>query len=128
MTADRPEPGEVVWPDWRGDVVAALRRLSTISLADITVHPDLEDVVHWLVDDTWWDHHPPADDVGRLLRDDDEAAAVDAVLHPLLSLLDAIGPSAQDDDYLRHPEWPRVAEAAASAVHVLTGDESREHR
>ena len=111
--------GSVEFPDWRADVAAGLARLAQITPRDLGEWPDLSNAIHWVVDDTWWDHRSPRGDVSLLLTDQDEAAAVEAVLDPLLKILDELGPVAPDVDYVQHPSWPLVAAAALKAQQLL---------
>lgn len=62
----------------------------------------------------------PAGAVGRLLRDNDEVAAVDQVVGPLAAIAADLGPGPTVDGYLAHPRWPEVATAAATAHDLLT--------
>jgi hypothetical protein len=115
----------VAWPERRADVVAALDTLASFArrrAAEPRPWPDLGDAVQWLVDETWWDERDPAQDIGLLLRDTDEATAIGAVLAPLLAMLDALGPTAPDSDYLAHPRWRETATAAARARRLLARD------
>jgi hypothetical protein len=108
----------------REDVVAALE-----VLADRDAHgrwldggrtwPGLADAVHWLVDDTGWDGRPAADDVGTVLRTDDEAAAVQTVVDRLRALVDELEPTDDDARYVSHPGWAGVVEAGERALRVL---------
>ena len=111
---------EPAWKDRRLDVIAALDRLATITLANANDGPDLSSAVHWLVDDTFWDQHSPAEEIGLLVRDQAEADAVTTVLDPLLSVLDELGPIRADKEFLQHPLWPEVARSAADARDRLT--------
>jgi hypothetical protein len=118
----------VTGPERRADVVAALTTLATLRQTmkrpDVTeAWPGLGEAVHWLVDDTWWDARDPADDVGTLLRDADEAAAVSAVLAPLLEILDEVGPTARDAEFVAHRRWHETAIAASRARKLLTRDD-----
>jgi hypothetical protein len=108
----------VAWPGRRSDVVNALQILGTARPRELSRWPGLDEAVHWLVDDTWWDHQEPAGD-GTILHDDHEAAAITAVLGPLVAILDEIGPDEDDDVYLVHPRWEQVADAARHAHRLL---------
>ncbi|MGC4893878.1 SCO4402 family protein [Micromonospora sp. DT31] len=117
----------IAWPDRRADVVAALSVLAALRPHARTSWPGLTEAVHWLVDDTFWDQRSPVADIGTILGDADEADAITATLEPLSAVLDELGPTAADDDYLTHPRWREVAHAAADARHLLTAG-TPEHR
>jgi hypothetical protein len=83
--------------------------------------PDLTNAIHWLVDDTWWDQHDPAESLGDLLRDDTEVEAINAVLVPLLEVLNRLGSSAPDYRYFSDEHWGDVRKQARIAVELLRG-------
>lgn len=70
---------------------------------------------HWLIDDTSWDHHPPVQDIELMLRDQSEVDAINAVLDPLLAILDQLGPTQQTPTTSGHRRRPEVRAAAARA-------------
>lgn len=116
---------EVEWPDWRSDVIEALR-----ALADEELHvvwrnrepstPSLTDAVHWLIDDSWFDTKSATSMVGRLFADEREAAGVDAAVSTLLVILDEVGPVQPDRAYLDHPNWQDVVSTSRAALAILT--------
>jgi hypothetical protein len=117
---------EVASPDLRDGIVKALRILTTISSTTADEWPGLTEAVHWLVDDTGWDlvsergeRYSPTGSIGHLLRDENEVAAVNAVLDPLLAVLADLGPDAVDTAYLDHHRWPEVAATAHTAHRLL---------
>lgn len=125
MTYDQSPPATISWPGRRGDIVAALERLATISPSSLNEWPDLKNAIHCLVDDTFWDEHPPSQEIGLLLHNETEAKAIDRVLRPLLTILDALGPVGSHIDYLNHDAWPEVSVAARSAADLLAAADRR---
>jgi hypothetical protein len=111
---------ELESPGTRSGIIEALDVLATVTPEDTERWPDLTAAVHWLVDDTLWDQFDVAESIGWTLRDEQEVAAIRAVLDPLLAVLDALGPLAPDPSYLRHRSWPDVRAAAGNAHRVLT--------
>jgi len=111
----------IAWPDRRADIINALSVLATLRPHRTTSWPGLTEAVHWLVDDTFWDQHHPRNEIGTVLADADEATAITATLEPLSAILDELGPTAADDDYLTHPRWHEVTHAAADAHRLMTG-------
>ncbi|MEU8301146.1 hypothetical protein AB0C04_28140 [Micromonospora sp. NPDC048909] len=111
----------IAWPDRRADIITALAVLSTLRPHTPTPWPGLTEAVHWLIDDTFWDQHSPASDIGTILASITEADAITATLTPLSAIVDELGPTAADDDYLTHPRWHDVTHAAAHAHQLMTG-------
>ncbi|MET7472463.1 hypothetical protein ACFYO8_09935 [Micromonospora sp. NPDC005257] len=48
-------------------------------------------------------------------------APISATLEPLTAILNELGPTALDDDYLTHLRWHEVADAATDTHHLMTG-------
>lgn len=119
---------DVGLPGRRADIINALTVLATVTPATLHQWPGLTEAVHWLVDDTGWDLYydtgqerfNPARAIGDFFRDGNEVAAIDAVLVPLLGVLDELGPLQADTEYLDHQLWPEVAAAAHSAHTLLS--------
>ncbi|MEW2331817.1 hypothetical protein AB0880_28940 [Micromonospora chersina] len=111
----------IAWPDRRTDIINALSILAALHSHETTSWPGLTEAVHWLIDDTFWDRHHPCNDIGTILASTDEADAITATLEPLSAILDELGPTAADDDYLTHPRWHEVTHAAADAHQLMTG-------
>ena len=84
----------------------------------------LDFLVHFLFDDT-----ALADDtgsfIGVILYDDEEVAAVSAVISALDSVFEKYGVARQDLEYVRAPEWTGVLSAAKAAKDLLEGTEKR---
>ncbi|MGC4896964.1 SCO4402 family protein [Micromonospora sp. DT31] len=112
----------VAWPDRRADIVNALHVLATLRPYEPTTWPGLSEAVHWLIDDTFWDQRHPRDDIGTILTGAGEADAISATLEPLSAVLDELGPTASDDDYLTHPRWHEVTHAATGTHQLMTGE------
>lgn len=115
---------DVEWPGRREEIAMALEVLSTISPATTERYPRLKDAVHWLVDNTWWDDFDPANDIGKILRDKTEVSMIKAVVIPLLTVLDDLGPVRPDAEYLARPLWAVVAANAKTAHRLMTSDQS----
>ncbi|MET7951230.1 hypothetical protein [Micromonospora sp. NPDC005324] len=111
----------IAWPDRRADIITALAVLATLRPHTPTSWPGLTEAVHWLIDDTFWDQRSPSSDIGTILSRANEADAITATLKPLSAILDELGPTAADDDYLTHPRWHEVTHAAADAHQLMTG-------
>jgi hypothetical protein len=115
---------EVRFPYMRADVVDAIELLSTLPLDEPIAWHDLTEAVHGVVDDTYWDRRSPKESVGVLLRDDEEAEAVQAVVTPLLAILGELGPTAPDDLYFAHPSWDEVRHASSQALRLLKSNDA----
>ncbi len=111
----------IAWPDRRADIINALSILATLRPHEPTSWPRLTEAVHWLIDDTFWDQRHPRDDIGTILASTSEANAINATLEPLTAILDELGSTAPDDDYLTHPRWHEVTHAATNTHHLMTG-------
>lgn len=119
-----------MWPDRRSDVLSGL---DTLAAAPPTLRPgqsdprwpDVTNAVHWLLDDTWWDHHSPEDSVGILLMDKGEAAAVAEVVRVLVEVSDRCGPVADDSLWFSDRAWPELRRAAAHAADLLRRSDGR---
>lgn len=101
-------------PFWRTDVENALALL-VAGAGDAPEWPTFTDAVHWLIDDTGWDHGPPSRSIGPILRDDAEAAALAVLVDRVCSVLDDLGPTAPAEACFADPRWPRVLELASEA-------------
>jgi len=120
-----PMVSEVSLSSSRAALIDALDLLS-----DRTLHskwrsgeqtwPGLTEAVHWLIDDTWLDKRPAASLVPEVLTDSAEAAAVEAAVSSLLVVLDDLGSTCPDGQYLEHGGWPTVIETSASALALLS--------
>ncbi len=109
-------PG-VKYPELRENIINALQFFSAETKP--SEWPDFTNAVHWFVDDTFWDQHSPDEDVGIVLRNQGEANAINAVLIPLLVILNELGPIGIDGDYYSHPLWIDVRNASTKAVDLL---------
>ena len=127
--ASRPGTGtmramEIAWPDRRSDVLNALDALASepptlTSDGSAPRWPDLTNSVHWLVDDTWWDLNNPRKSIGTVLRDDNEADAVDQVVKLIVTISERQGPTASDAQWFGDTDWPQVRRLAAQAAATL---------
>ncbi len=122
---------EVQFPQWREEVVDAIRSLSDtdyqrrIWIAKEFPGPNfydaLEECVHMLFDDAAV-LPDPSGRLGVLLRDEAEVEA----LRPLGQLLDEIVDDLGDvpaERYLADPRWPQVVAHAGAALKVLTQED-----
>jgi hypothetical protein len=110
----------------RGDVREALILLSS-GVPELTSEgrdgrwPSLTEAIHWLIDDTGWDLRDPNDDIPRILRTREEAAAVEALVRSIMNVHDRHGPTAPDAAWYGDPEWSCVQELAATTLTLLDG-------
>lgn len=109
----------VEWPDRRGDVLNALGILASPNPS--AEWPTLTDALHWLVDDTFWDVRDPAEDIGALLVDEHEAAAVRLVVRALVAVSERQGSTATDQTWLNDSGWPMVRKLAKRAEIMMRG-------
>jgi hypothetical protein len=115
---------DLPWWRWRARLRSALHMLSDYSfqqqtwLAGADGYGDVTDAVYRLVEDTWLDRWSADKYVGTILRDQAEAAAVDAAVLRVLRVLHEVGADAPAGAYLGHPGWPEVLVLAREA-HVL---------
>jgi hypothetical protein len=87
--------------------------------------PDLKNAVHWVVDDTWWDHQDPADSVGLILRDESEATALRAVVKLVVQVSERQGAAATDALWFADPDWSAVRQAALTASRLMQDNDRR---
>lgn len=117
---------QVELPDRRLDVIESLKVLaSDVSRLDSgrdTRWPDLTNAVHWLVDDTVWDHYDPAESIGVLLRSEAEAAAIRLVVASVVIVSETVGADISDRSWFESDEWPRVQELSRSALLLMELD------
>ncbi|MFI6482562.1 hypothetical protein ACIBH1_31830 [Nonomuraea sp. NPDC050663] len=114
--------GDVTFPEWRGNVLEALRALSDDTLHELWRRrqgwPDLDSAVHWLIDDTFMDVGSAREMVPELFRSEREADTVQAAVDALIAVVDALG-DVSAEVYLRHPGWPKVFVTATAAARAL---------
>lgn len=114
----------VEWPDRRQDVLNALDILSTtlgVREDGPAPWPTTTDAVHWLVDDTSWDMRDPAEDIGALLVDEQEAAAIRGVVAAVVAVSERQGPTAPDQAWFDDPGWLVVRKLAGRAATAMRG-------
>jgi hypothetical protein len=112
----------VEWPFRRQDVLNALDILSTtpgVPKDGSAPWPTMTDAVHWLVDDTFWDVRDPAEDIGSLLLDEHEAAAIRGVVAAVVAVSER--PTPPDQEWFDDPGWPVVRKLARRAGVVMHG-------
>ena len=109
----------VEWPDRREDVLNALDILASPNPS--AEWPTLTEAVHWLVDDTFWDVRDPKEDIGALLVDEHEAAAVRSVVSAVGAVAERQGPTASDQAWLDDFSWPIVRKLAARTATAMRG-------
>jgi hypothetical protein len=113
----------VEWPDHREDVLNALDILASPNPS--AEWPTLTEAVHWVVDDTSWDVRDPAEDIGALLIDEHEVAAVRSAVSAVVAVSERQGPTSSDPAWLDDPSWPivrKMASRAATAIRGFGGD------
>jgi hypothetical protein len=103
-------------PRKRGELIEVLGVLAGIGLGRSTVPW----AVSTMLNGMFGDPPDPAGAVGRLLRDEDEVAAVNQVLGPLPAIVADLGPKPTADDFRAHPRWPHAAAAAGTAHDLLS--------
>jgi len=111
----------IEWPDRRADVINALDVLAADPpVLDPGAHdprtPGLEDAVHWLVDDTFWDLRDPAESIGTFLSDEAEAVAIRRVVKAVVAVSVRQGPTADDAKWFSDEAWGEVRAAARCAI------------
>lgn len=117
----------VAWPDRRGDVLNALDVLASEpptldARGQDPRWPDLSNAVHWLVDDTFWDHGEGArESIGTILRDENEADVVQLAVAAVMRVAKRQGPTSRDAAWFADEGWPEVRRAARAAAAVLRG-------
>jgi hypothetical protein len=124
---------EIEWPNRRAGVIEALdvlesdpATLLTRSPDGVLPYPSLTDAVHWLVDDTSWDHHDPSESVGTILSNLEEADAITSVVKAIVRISGRQGATASDAVWLADSEWQVVRESARVATELLRrGDEAQ---
>ena len=113
----------VEWPDRRADVLNGLDALAALAggpePVPETPWPDLTNAVHWVVDDTWWDHEDPRASIGTLLVDEEEAAAVAEVVREIVGVSERQGSIGPAEAWFGDEAWPRVRAAAGNAAAVM---------
>ncbi|WP_215812516.1 hypothetical protein [Pimelobacter sp. 30-1] len=109
----------VEWPDRREDVLNALDILAGPNPS--AEWPTLTEAVHWLVDDTFWDVRDPKEDIGALLVDEHEAAAVRSVVRAVVAVSERQEPTSSDQAWLDDSSWPIVRKLAARTVTAMRG-------
>lgn len=100
-------------------MIDALDRLATITPANISEWPELRNAIHWLIDETWWDHHPPEEPIGLILRDRAEATSIALVVAAVLLVLEEVSGTSSDQACLDHPRWVDVASLASASRDLL---------
>lgn len=106
-------------PDRREDVLKALDILASPNPS--AEWPTLTEAVQWLVDDTFWDVREPTEDIGALLVDEHEAAAVRSVVSAVVAVSERRGPTAHDQVWCDDSSWPVVRKLATRAAVALRG-------
>jgi hypothetical protein len=79
--------------------------------------PDLTNAIHWMIDDTSWDHRPPHETIGTLLEDEAEATAAAGLVELLLALIADHGDA--DASYFADARWPEVRRLAADLARLM---------
>jgi hypothetical protein len=106
----------------RLDVKEGLRVLGSSSEPPST-WPDLTNAIHWVVDDTWWDHRPPEASIPSILRNEYEALLIGDAVQKLLAVLDEVGPTAPEHEYTGHDAWPAVRTSCQRAYDALEAND-----
>lgn len=115
---------ELEFPEQRADILAGLEHLAAEPQVDAggadPRWPDLRNAIHWVVDDTWWDHRGPEESIGRWLYDEQEADACRVVVALLVEISKRLGQGATDSSWFADPTWRAVRQGAAGAAALLS--------
>lgn len=117
---------DLPWWRWRARLRSALHMLSDPTfqqdcwVAGRPGYGDVTDAVYRLVEDSWLDRWSAEKYVGTVVRDQAEAAAVDAAVLRVLRILHEVGADAPATAYLAHPGWPEAVHASREAHVLLT--------
>lgn len=77
--------------------------------------------VHFIFDDAKLaEDHSGA--IGLFIKDEDEVRLIEAVVHALEQVFNALGMEATDEEYIDCPEWAGVLESASRAWQVMKDD------
>ncbi len=79
---------------------------------------DFDWPMHFLLDDFSLADNPAAE-IGGLLEDNNEAEVVGKVTRPMLDVFKEIGGTREPYEYISHPKWLEVVEAAKIAIQVI---------
>jgi hypothetical protein len=79
---------------------------------------DFDIAMHFLLDDSALGDDP-SEEIGLVLKDGNEAEAVGKVTRPILELFKEIGGTREPYQYINHPRWLAVVEAAQKALEVI---------
>jgi hypothetical protein len=116
-----PETAPVSHPWIRRDLVGQLEELAAPDPRPLWksemksgVASGIDEVIHFFFDD----HDFDAGDIGYTLVDQQEAELLGDLKRALDGLVDAL-PRGNDDDYVAHPDWPNVTQAARRALERL---------
>lgn len=112
----------------RVDVVAALQTLSDRELHERWVcgeptWPDLDNAVHWLVDDTGLDLESTEAMDDSLFRTREEASLVKDAVDSLCRVIDLLG-HVDAAAYVRNERWPGVVTACANALAAMAANDT----
>lgn len=73
------------------------------------------------MDDTFWDVRDPQEDIGGLLVDEHEAAAVRSVVSAVVAVSERQAPTASGQAWLDDSSWPMLRKLAARAATAMRG-------
>ncbi|MBX3480225.1 MAG: hypothetical protein KF842_07485 [Caulobacter sp.] len=126
MSQEMPAAASLKYPQIRIELISELEDLRRSDLADewkrqanAGLVAGIDQVFHFFFDD----HDFDAGDIGYVLFDEREVTAVKAVKRALEHILET-NRDGGDAYFLGHPEWSKVASAAAAA-HALLTDRDR---
>jgi hypothetical protein len=87
--------------------------------------PDLNNAVHWVMDDSWWHHQDPAERVRLILHDENEARALRAVVELVVRVSERHGAAATDAMWFADPDWSEVRQLALFASTPMRDNDAR---
>ena len=121
------ELSELKYPQMRGELIDYLhgladRRYQYLAWVEDKRpnggHDELDYAIHFLYDDTNLASDPNSL-IGWILRGDDEAHAIRALIEAIDHLFERCGTSLTDKEYLEKDEWDAVVQAATIAEQLL---------
>ncbi|MBV6663703.1 hypothetical protein KV572_22365 [Pseudomonas yamanorum] len=121
------EPSELKFPSMREELVSYLAGLSDSyyqyrawverSSPDLA-YDELDYTIHFLYDDTGLAENAYTW-IGLVLKNDQEARAIEDVVQAINALFDKYGTDLSDKEYLEKEEWARIVCVSKDALKVL---------
>lgn len=122
---------KIRYPSMRDETVQFVRQLADIDFQKRVwmqggvelgrERSTLDGAIHYFFDDTSIADNPH-EQIGLCLVSEAEADAVQGIVERLNILLSEVGKNASDIEFMQHPRWQGVVEAAKMALLILEGD------